>query len=155
MTATRIHLTEAVARGIAARAQAAMPNETGGALIGWREGEFVNVMDSIEIPSVRPDHARYQLSVADLNEALERYISSARDARMGYVGSWHSHPAMVGPSPRDRYTFWRTGRAHTGAMAFVVAATDGRTTVLHTTWAGRRDGHYRLQRQEPTTRTGG
>ena len=53
-------------------------------------------MDFIEISSGKPLRARYDLGIADLNSALADYLSSATDARMGYVGSWHSHPAAVG-----------------------------------------------------------
>lgn len=142
-------------QGIVGRTLEAVPNETGGALIGWREGPAVSVMDFIEILSARPERARYELGITDLNTALAGYLARTTDARLGYVGSWHSHPAPVGPSFTDRHTFRRTARAHALPLAFLVAATDGRSTSLHMTWAGPRDGRYRLIRQEPITRSGG
>lgn len=155
MTTPTVHLTEAVVRGIAGCALDAAPHETGGALIGWREGGSVSVMDFIEIPSGRPERARYELSITDLNVALTAYLAQATDTRLGYVGSWHSHPGAVGPSFIDKHTFWKTARAHSGPLAFLVAATDGRSTVFHTTWAGLRNGRHRLIRQESIKRRRG
>src|SRR5665647_1560992 len=97
-----VHLTEAVLLGVAASAIHAMPVETGGALIGWREGASVSVMDFIEIPSARAQRSRYELTAADLNAALAGYLTGASDMRLGYVGSWHTHPAAVGPSVIDK-----------------------------------------------------
>lgn len=154
MTTPTVHFTEAVLHGIAGRARDAVPNETGGVLVGWREDMSVSVMDFIELPSGRPNRARYELSAANLNRALADYLAQATDPRMGYVGSWHSHPSMVGPSPLDKYTFLKTARANAGPIAFMVAATDGRATVFHLTWAGQRSGLYRLVRQQPITRKG-
>ncbi|MBK8447349.1 MAG: Mov34/MPN/PAD-1 family protein [Micropruina sp.] len=154
MSPPSIHIVENVIRAIVGRTLEALPHETGGALVGWREGAAVIVMDFIEISSGKPLRARYDLGIADLNSALADYLSSATDARMGYVGSWHSHPAAVGPSFIDRCTFRKTSRAHANPLAFVVAATDGRSTGLHLTWAGRRGGRYRLVEQETITRGG-
>lgn len=150
--APMVHVTESVLHGIAGCALHAVPNETGGALIGWREGVSVSVRDFIEIPSGRPERARYELIVAELNAALASYLAQARDTRLGYVGSWHSHPAAVGPSFIDKHTFLKTARAHAGPLVFLVAATDGLSTVLHSTWAGPRNGRHRLIRQEPIRR---
>lgn len=154
MNLPSVHLTEAVLHGVADSAIHAMPVETGGALIGWREGATVSVMDFIEIPSARAERSRYELRAADLNAALASYLTRASDTRLGYVGSWHTHPAAVSPSFVDKHTFMKTARAHSGPLAFLVAATDGRSTTLHTTWAGQCKGRHRLVQQEPITRRG-
>ncbi len=152
---TWVHATEAVLHGIASCALEAVPNEAGGALLGWREGAGVNVMDFIEVQSARPARARYELGIIGLNNTLADYLSKAADARVGYVGSWHSHPVPSGPSLVDRHTFRKTGRAHALPLAFLVAATNGRSTTFHTTWAGWRGSRYRLVPQATLTRSSG
>lgn len=150
-----VHATESVLQRIISCAREAVPNETGGALLGWREGAGVNVMDFIEVPSARPARARYELGIVGLNTALADYLDQATNARMGYVGSWHSHPAASGPSLIDRHTFRKTGRAHALPLAFLVAATKGCSTTFHTTWAGWRGGRYCLVPQVTLTRSSG
>jgi len=109
--ALSVHLAEAVILGVSAAAVHALPGETGGALIGWREGASVTVMDFIQIAPARAERSRYELTALCLNAALADYLSRESDTRRGYVGSWHTHPASTGPSIIDKHTFRKTARA--------------------------------------------
>lgn len=153
MTVPSIHITEKAVQGIIANTLAAVPNETGGALIGWREGDAVSVRTFIEIPSEQPERSQFKLDRNNLNVVLAEFLSTTGDARLGYVGSWHSHLAPAGPSFTDRRTFRKTARAHRLPLAFLVAAAHERSIEVHLTWAGRRFGRYRLVSQPSISRT--
>lgn len=154
MTTPLIHVTENALQGIVDSTFAAVPNETGGALIGWREGDLVSIRTFIEIPTKRPERSRFELDLDDLNAALANYLSTAGDARLGYVGSWHSHPAPAGPSFTDKHTFRKTARAHRFPLAFLVTAARERSIEIHPTWVGKRFGRCRLIDQPTISRTG-
>lgn len=149
-----IHITEDVLAHMREIAIAAMPRETGGLLIGWIEGEAVSVVDLITVLHPRPERSRYLLDAARANAALDEYLAATQGKHLGYVGSWHTHPAMAGPSPLDMMTFRRVTRRMGIPLAFVVAATDGHSTRFHAIWAVFQGRRPRLMRQPTITRQG-
>lgn len=102
-------LTVWVERGLLRRfareADLAFPDETGGILLGWRNGGDVVVRDVVDAgpraerwaTGMRPD-AAYQ--AAEVTTAFE-----ASDGAITYLGDWHSHPRTAASvSGRDRKT---------------------------------------------------
>lgn len=125
-------------------AQAARPYETGGLLIGWREDDQVIVCDFIALTTEIPRASIFEVKVRAANLALASYLASSSDPTQGYVGTWHSHPVPAPPSVRDVGTYRAAARASTNPLGFVIIAVDGRTSIAHVTWAGRKLGHIRL-----------
>lgn len=149
-----IHLPEHVLDRLAGMAREAIPKETGGILVGWLEGDSVSVVDVLQVPRPLPERNRYVLDAQQANKALESYLATADDKNLGYVGTWHTHPGLVPPSPRDLMTFRRIAKHLKIPLAFVVAATDGHRARFYPVWAGAHGRHPRLLRQPTITRTG-
>lgn len=53
----------------------------------------------IEIPDTDATETRYRIPEGAAQAAVA--AARERDARVGYVGEWHSHPSGEGPSPLD------------------------------------------------------
>jgi hypothetical protein len=83
-------------------AQTALPNETGGILVGCAIDGRPTITTAIEIPDPDATPRRYQIS-ADTTAGI---VAEARqrDARMGYLGDWHSHTEASDPSRLDAAT---------------------------------------------------
>src|SRR5579871_1784012 len=81
----------------------ALPNETGGFLVGKRRGEFIEVTD---ISTQGPDDCATPWSFDRSDAKHAREISGAWKSSagsVGLVGDWHSHPFGDGsPSKQDR-----------------------------------------------------
>lgn len=120
-----LFITDTVHTCLEEAAVMARPLETGGILIGWREDHRVVVVDFIELPSTGRTSSAYQLDPDLVNQALDKYRTFTDDARRGYVGAWHSHPALSPPSWIDRRTFVKASKGNAHSLAYVVVATDG------------------------------
>lgn len=84
----------------------AHPLETGGVLVGvLTDGGRPWVVGALELPSRTATGTSYAVA----RDARPAAVDQARshDARLGYVGDWHSHPADVGPSTTDAATMRR------------------------------------------------
>jgi hypothetical protein len=81
-------------------ASSAHPKETGGILVGVYVNGRPWVTNSVEIETAEPRGDFYRLP----SGARPRVVDELRkiDARLGYLGEWHSHPANVGPSFQDK-----------------------------------------------------
>ena len=94
---------ESVIEQLTALSAAAHPYETGGILLGVLSEGRPWVIDARHIAARRPQENRYEIprgsTVGLVREA------KALDARIGYLGDWHSHPANVGPSETDLATY--------------------------------------------------
>lgn len=106
-------LTRSALEDMIAEAQRALPNETGGMLLGWEHDERNEIVVASAIgpgPTAahapngfRPDGAWHQ------TELSERYERS--HGRITYLGDWHVHPrGGFGMSRRDRRTLSRIAR---------------------------------------------
>lgn len=81
----------------------AHPRETGGVLVGVladaRGAGRPWVTHAVEVPSPKSGPTGYELAAG----ARQRVVKSLRkqDARLGYLGDWHSHPINLDPSGTD------------------------------------------------------
>lgn len=109
-----------------ATASAALPKETGGILLGWRELDAVVVTRLVEVVDPDAGSATYTRNRAAAETALQRALATvpSRDL-VGYVGEWHVHPAVQGPSWQDRRELRAVARASPHAVALIVLSHDG------------------------------
>lgn len=104
-TTPPLWLSEAAARLIRDAAREALPDETGGVLVGVSVDERPWVTEAILVPSPKSSPVYYELSGAERRAAVDG--ARGRDRRQGYIGEWHSHTYDTGPSPLDRKTMAR------------------------------------------------
>jgi len=100
-----IWISENAITTIKEAASSAHPLETGGILVGVYVNSRPWVTISVQIETAKPRHNFYRLP----SGARPRVVAELRkiDARLGYLGEWHSHPANVGPSFRDKLSMGR------------------------------------------------
>ncbi len=86
-------------------ARGAHPKETGGIILGVYVKDRPWVTHSVEIQSAEPSPNFYRLP----SNVRPRVVDQIRriDSRLGYLGEWHSHPANVGPSLKDKLSITR------------------------------------------------
>ena len=97
-----VDLSETAARTLQELAWHALPNETGGVLMGCVIDERPVISEVIEIADPEATPTSYSIPaglVADVTAAARD-----GDPRVGYVGEWHSHPSGAGPSLLDLAT---------------------------------------------------
>jgi integrative and conjugative element protein (TIGR02256 family) len=101
-----VSISDVLAEEIREESERFAPLETGGVVLGWREGRGM-VLRVAEIvaagPGARRERSRFEpdgpwqrARIAELYEASGRTLS--------YLGDWHSHPKGGGPSSLDRST---------------------------------------------------
>lgn len=90
---------------MAAEAERHRPNETGGVLLGHRNGRDVVVRRLVD---AGPAAVRWPTGMRPDGEYQEDAVAAAfkeTDGAVTYLGDWHSHPDTIGhPSPCDRRT---------------------------------------------------
>lgn len=101
-TSTRLMLAESARTVMMAAAARAHPFETGGILIGVNLDGNPWVTTAVEIPNIDRGRSHYRIPAGVTHAAVLR--ARVHDARLGYLGDWHSHPADVGPSRTDLAT---------------------------------------------------
>lgn len=94
-----VDVSERAQRTLQDAARTALPDETGGVLVGCRIDGRTVVADAIEIHDAEADPRNYRIASGAVAAAIAK--AQARDARLGYVGEWHSHTTEAGPSPLD------------------------------------------------------
>lgn len=82
-------------------ARRAAPRETGGLLLGYSLDDTIHVVDIAEVPDQTATRTSYVRPQALGQDSLDEALKNEPDARVGYMGDWHSHPAAVGPSSQD------------------------------------------------------
>ncbi len=100
-----VGIAEAAQAAMRTTAKEAMPNETGGVLIGVLVDGHPVITHAVEIPPHKPARTGFVIDVGKTRKAVE--AAAAADPRVGYLGEWHSHPMDQGPSPTDRTTMQR------------------------------------------------
>ncbi len=111
MTLHRLFLTEDVASAMRSAAAMAYPLETGGILVGvMRDGEPW-VTSAIELADARKTTSSFVIPFGVTPTSVD--LARRRDARVGYLGDWHCHPANVGASSIDRATLGRNAKRST------------------------------------------
>lgn len=99
----KIRISDRVLVMAGRRAVNASPNELGGIVVGWWEGEHTAV--GHELVPVADEHAgraHYERRWARAQQILNDHLRRCDDPRLGYIGEWHSHPAPQPPSSIDR-----------------------------------------------------
>jgi integrative and conjugative element protein (TIGR02256 family) len=99
----------------------ALPNETGGILLGFRTPELIVATRAVTVAdphSTRHDYLRRH------RKAQARMAIGRGDAPpvVGYVGEWHTHPACVGPSRTDLRALAAIARLAHGPVVLIVLA---------------------------------
>lgn len=130
-------------------AKTALPYETGGLLIGWRDSEHVVVSGWLQLGTPSPRTDRFEIDAKKATKVLKQHLQKAPNSLEGYVGAWHTHPALVPPSRTDIETFISSAAATCAPLAFIVLATDGITSTAHVAWAGRTNDRVCVTPQKP------
>ncbi|MDA0352854.1 MAG: Mov34/MPN/PAD-1 family protein [Chloroflexi bacterium] len=92
-------MTETAYRELVALADDAHPYETGGILVGVQSDDYPWITQALELKGDNASKNRFRLE-GDIGRAAVDSVR-AGDARLGYLGDWHSHPFDVSASPRD------------------------------------------------------
>jgi proteasome lid subunit RPN8/RPN11 len=118
-----VQLSAAAIQSFERLATGALPNETGGLLIGWYNDVQIHVSDALEVADPHANPRAYERTNEAGNAALKAFVDDKSPSDpSGYVGEWHSHPAAVGPSPIDRLTFINLAAQVDSPLAMIVLA---------------------------------
>jgi integrative and conjugative element protein (TIGR02256 family) len=109
------------------------PTETGGILLGFRDGRDVHIQDVLEVPDPEATYRSYKLRWRPREKILRHYLTDLpADSVLGYVGDWHTHPADCEPSAIDRSQFIVDSQTMSDTLAMLV--------MVRTSQAWRPDG---------------
>lgn len=109
-------------------ARAALPNETGGILIGYHEGPDIVVTHAPVIPPQKRIGNRYTRSAPTANAALTEFLHERDPADpAGYVGEWHTHPGPASPSSMDKAAIAEIAKDAQNPLAMIVVSGYGRS----------------------------
>jgi integrative and conjugative element protein (TIGR02256 family) len=132
-----------IARAILAETLEHAPRETGGVMLGHRDGRareiFVSELIAAGPGAVRESHRFEPDGPWQRARIAERYEASGR--MLDYLGDWHSHPKGSGPSSLDRATARRIARAPRACCphpVFLIATCVGEGWELHAYRLARR-----------------
>lgn len=131
----RVWLSEPALEDIHSAAREHHPDEIGGVLIGVEAERRPWVTRAVIVPSQRATPAYYEIPAGARRRAVRRLRRD--DPRLGYLGDWHSHPANIGPSGKDRET-----------MAVLAADRDSGCSRPVLLLARRRGEDYRLDARQ-------
>ncbi len=92
-------------------------------------------MAALVIEDSTAAHTTYVLNQGRAQAELDAYLASQQDAKLGYVGDWHSHPAPQPPSSQDLRSLRASARLSRAPVALVVPALNPFGETL--TWHGR------------------
>nr|WP_300144502.1 SAVED domain-containing protein [Propionicimonas sp.] len=116
-----IQLSPKARESIAAETARHMPFETGGILLGYREGADVMVTHALVVEGSGASGDRYVRDDVEANRMLSEFLKDrGSDDFTGYVGEWHSHPAPSGPSSIDHAAMREIARTSGDPVALVV-----------------------------------
>lgn len=131
-------LSPAARTAIAEEAQRAQPNETGGVLVGYRQGNDLVVTDAVAISSTDATPMRYVRDDIEANTWLTTYLANRDPADpVGYIGEWHSHPLPSAPSSIDLRSIRTTARTTSGPIALIVYSPSNNEFMAATAARGR------------------
>lgn len=98
-TPPRAYIVEEALDRLTQAAEQASPYETGGLLVGARTSDGVWITLFLELTTARRSKTRYRIPSGMTHQAIDG--ARRQDARVGYLGDWHTHPADAGPSDLD------------------------------------------------------
>ena len=121
-----VELSPATVAKLSGLAQAALPVETGGILLGWHHQGNIHVVDAIAVEDPSATESAFWRRHEAGNAALSAYMDDQEaGSPVGYVGEWHSHPGPAGPSLRDKLSFIRITQSAGRPLAQVIIALHG------------------------------
>lgn len=122
----RVWISDAARSTIETAAAAALPDETGGILVGWLDHDGLHVTAAHVVTDLRAGRTSYVRRSATAQEVLDRALASEpAGSPVGYVGEWHSHPGPSGPSRQDLRTMRSFSADVEHRLALVVLRYDG------------------------------
>jgi integrative and conjugative element protein (TIGR02256 family) len=96
------HIDENASSLIYGNCDTAFPNETGGILIGRFHGNSVLIRHAVSSgPMAKSSSVGFRRDGDYSQEMLDRVYRECQ-GESDYIGEWHSHPTVAGPSRRDR-----------------------------------------------------
>jgi proteasome lid subunit RPN8/RPN11 len=95
-----VWLSEGAREALVEAAARAHPREAGGVLLGVTTRGRPWITHATEVRSRKSGSSFYELPSGARRRAVIRL--RRKDARVGYLGDWHSHPQDVDPSATDR-----------------------------------------------------
>lgn len=116
-----ILIAQAALQDVLDAGQQALPQETGGILLGFRTPDAIMITRTLVVPDPRSTGRSYLRQ----NRRARRLMAAAStDAPsvVGYVGEWHTHPADAPPSRTDQGALTATARMAAGPVALIVPA---------------------------------
>jgi len=116
----RLRLGRGVVQANVRAARRARPAETGGILLGYRDGAGIVVTDAVEIIDASASPAAYRRRRRVAQEALDTALTREHDALVGYVGEWHSHLGRQPASRQDRLELADLARLAGDSVALLV-----------------------------------
>lgn len=122
----KIRLRQEAYEAIATETSKHLPVETGGILLGYREGTDFFVTHALLVDGQGASGVKYVRDDVRANSILDAFLAE-RDLNdpVGYIGEWHSHPAPQGPSPIDVAAIRETAKTSEGPLALLVHAPGG------------------------------
>ncbi len=112
-----VDITESAQTELRSAASQAMPNETGGVLLGCGIDGRAVVVKALEVCDPDATDSHYCVPEGATPAVVKE--AQRRDPRLGYLGEWHSHPSGAPPSSLD-----------TATMLSVAASSDRQEPVL-------------------------
>lgn len=116
-----ILIARAALQGVLDAGRGALPQETGGILLGFRTPDAIVITRTLVVP----DPSSTGRSYLRRNRRARRLMADASTEAppvVGYVGEWHTHPADAPPSRTDRSALTATARLGAGPVALLVPA---------------------------------
>lgn len=97
-----VRVTEAVRIILEIESSNKFPRETGGVLIGHQTTDAILVTYATGPgPNAIHGRSRFRRDGTFTQGEVDRLFAES-EGREDYEGEWHSHPASIGPSPKDR-----------------------------------------------------
>ncbi len=104
-----------------AAAEAALPLETGGILLGCRVGGSVSVARFLEVRDPWASPSSYRRDHASAEGILATELGRlGSEPSLGYVGEWHSHPLPCAASRQDQREIARISEGTSSPIVLIV-----------------------------------
>jgi proteasome lid subunit RPN8/RPN11 len=133
-----IEVNPAALRLGARHVREAAPVETGGILLGWREGMRIVVDTFLEVPDCSSSSHSYERRHHLASRELEARLADGEETFVGYVGEWHSHPSRSPASARDLSSLRAIAGQLQQPVALIVLMLDADSTVVCDAHVARR-----------------
>lgn len=101
-------------------AKQAMPQETGGLLLGWWDGRNIIVEDCTEVVDDHATRNSWVRHEQPAQKSLDAILTDSKMSPIGYVGEWHSHPAVQGASSTDLSSLRQSSVLHEKPLVMIV-----------------------------------